>query len=50
MTEKRDYPLCIDCEHQCGALGEGIEIDTWCSIKKNINCDEVFECKDFEEI
>lgn len=48
-TEKRDYSLCIDCKHQRGTWVSDREIDTWCAIKKGIDCDEVFECDEFIE-
>ena len=48
MTEKRDYSLCIDCRHQRGTWVSDREVDTWCTIKKGIDCDEVFECDDFK--
>ena len=48
MTEKRDYSLCIDCRHQRGTWVFDREVDTWCAIKKGVDCDEIFECDDFK--
>ncbi len=47
MGEKRDYSLCIDCKYQNGTWVSDREVDTWCIIKKGIDCDEVFECDDY---
>lgn len=49
MTENREYSLCIDCKHQDGTWIYDKEVDTWCIIRKGIDCDEVFECDMFEE-
>lgn len=49
MTEKREYSLCIDCKHQDGTWVYD-EVNTWCTVKKGIDCDEVFECDMFEGI
>ena len=48
MSEKRDYSLCIDCKHQDGTWVSDREVDTWCTIKRGIDCDEIFECDDYE--
>ncbi len=48
MSEKREYSLCIDCKYQNGTWVSDREVDTWCIIKKGIDCDEVFECNDYE--
>ena len=48
MSEKRDYSLCIDCKYQDGTWVSDREVDTWCTIKSGIDCDETFECDDYE--
>ena len=48
MSEERDYSLCCDCVYQNGTWVSDREVDTWCTIKKGIDCDEVFECDDFK--
>ena len=46
MTE--DNSLCMSCRYQTGNWVSEREIDTWCVIKKGIDCDAVFECDDYK--
>lgn len=41
MTE--DCSLCMSCRYQTGR-----QLDTWCIIKENIDCDKVYECDDYK--
>lgn len=47
MTEKES--ICFDCKHLRGTWINDREVDTWCAIKRNVDCDEMFECDDFME-
>ena len=46
MTE--DNSLCMSCRYQTGNWVFEREMDTWCVVKKGIDCDEVFECDDYK--
>lgn len=48
MTEKRDYSLCMSCKYRTGNWVSDRQLDTWCIIKENANCDGVFECNDYK--
>lgn len=46
MTE--DNSLCMSCRYQTGNWVFERKMDTWCVVKKGIDCDEVFECDDYK--
>ena len=46
MTE--DNSLCMSCRYQTGNWVSDRQLDTWCIIKENIDCDKVYECDDYK--
>lgn len=48
VSEKREYSLCLDCKYQDGTWVSDREVDTWCTVKKGVDCNEIFECDMFE--
>ena len=49
IVVSKHWSLCYDCIYQNGTWINARELDTWCTILKNIDCDKVFECKHFKE-
>lgn len=49
MIEKIPVSLCLDCKYQNGIHVNDRELDTYCMIKQNVDCNKVFECNDFVE-
>ncbi len=48
MGNKRDHSLCMSCKYQTGNWVSERELDTWCVIKKGIDCNEIFECNNYK--
>lgn len=43
-----DCSLCMSCKYRTGNWVSDRQLDTWCIIKENVDCDKVFECDDYK--